>query len=112
MQTHDMALVDEIRRRLEATYAEALAALEESEGDLLRALAALEAKRKSGSQEAELVDRIFRVAEGGVKALRLRLGRKVIREVPVGMGAFGSLVAGLLADFLNEISLEVVKREE
>jgi len=111
MQTHDMALVDEIRRRLDATYAEALAALEESGGDLLRALAKLEEKRKACSEEGDLVERIFRIAEEGVKALRLRLGRKVVREVPVGMGAFGSLVAAFLAGFLSQVSVEIVKRD-
>jgi hypothetical protein len=41
-----MALVDEVRKRLDASYSEALAGLEESEGDLLRALAATERRQQ------------------------------------------------------------------
>ena len=51
MASFDMALVDEVRKRLDASYAEALEGLEEGEGELLRALAAIEnrrAQRKSG----------------------------------------------------------------
>jgi translation elongation factor EF-Ts len=113
MQSHDMGLVDEIRRRLDATYSEALAGLEESQGDLLKALAIIEEKRKSGAAaQADLIEQIFRLAEEGVKALRVRVGRRFVKEVPVGMGAFGSLLAAFLVGFVGEISLEAVRGEQ
>jgi len=112
MQTYDMALVDEIRRRMNATYSEALAALEEGQGDLLRALAIIEKKREAGaSEEADMIDRLFCVAEEGITAVRLRVGRRFVKEVPVCKGAFGSLAAAFLVGFLKEISLEIVRGE-
>ncbi|NIM04685.1 MAG: hypothetical protein GTO55_02005 [Armatimonadetes bacterium] len=113
METHDMALVDEIRRRMDATYSEALAGLEEGQGDLLKALAVIEEKRKSAaSEQAELIDRIFNMAEQGVKALRVRVGHRFVKEVPVCSGAFGSILAAFLVGFLGEISLEAIKGEQ
>ena len=112
MQKYDMGLVDEIRRRLDASYEEALEALEEGQGELLHALAALEAKRKASSEGIDIIERIFDIAEMGVSAFRLRLGRKVLKEISVTQGAFWSITTAILAAFINEMTMEVIRREE
>lgn len=111
-QTHDMATVDEIRNRIGATYGEAQDALDQSQGDMLRAIVIIEENRRAeASEEVDLVDRIFNIAEEGIHAVRLRVGNKYAKEIPVGMGAFGSLLAALAVGFLSEITLEAVKGE-
>lgn len=111
-QTYDMATVDEIRSRMNASYSEAKAALDEGQGDLLRALAIIEEKRKTEKdEEAELIDRIFSIAEEGIGAVRINLGRRYSKEIPIGLGVAGTLLAALLVGFFSEVSLEAVKRE-
>jgi len=113
MASHDLEKVDEIRRRLDASYEEALAALEESQGDLLRALAAVERKRKAAALVADpgaLAERIVSlIQEGSVTGLRLKCGARVVKEIPVSHGTLGVVAASLLAGLLEQFSVEVIK---
>ena len=111
MQTHDMALVDEIRSRMDATYTEALAALNESEGDLLSACAIVEQNRTAGSEEAELIDRIFTLAEEEIEAVRVKVGKRYEKVIPIGMGVMGSLLAAAAIGLLSEISVQAIRRK-
>jgi hypothetical protein len=112
-QTHDMGMVDEIRSRMNATYSEAMHALDEGQGDLLRALAIIEDNRKAaGAEEFDLIERIFSVAEDGISGVKLKVGSKYERKLTIGMGAIGSLLAALLVGFFNEIKLEAIRNEE
>jgi hypothetical protein len=109
---HDMAKVDEIRTRMKASYTEALRALDEGQGDLLRALAIIEEQRAlAGSDEAALVDRIFQIADEGIEGIRIRVGRAYEREMKVGLGVAGSLLAALIVGFFSEITLEAIKAD-
>ena len=112
MQTYDMDLVDEIRKRLKASYEEALEALEEGQGELLHSLAALEAKRKANSEGLDIIERIFDIAEMGISGVRLRLGRKVLKEMSVTQGVCWSIATAILAAFVNELTLEVIRCEK
>ena len=115
MASQDLEKVDEIRRRLNASYEEALAGLEESGGDLLKALVAVEKKRKAAGPEPEceaIAERVMSlIQEGSVTGLRLKCGPRVIREMPVGWGGLGIAFACLLAVFMEHFSVELIKRE-
>ena len=115
MPSFDMALVDEVRKRLDATYEEALAGLEEAEGDLLRALAAIERRRREtrGAEESgELIGRAIGLAkEGKLKGMRVKLGDRMLREVPLPKGAGGAVLGAVLSTLVSQLSVELVKKE-
>lgn len=115
MASYDMALVDEIRKRLDASYSEALAGLEAGGGDLLRALAAVErmrAERQAAESSGELVGRALGLArEGRLKGLRVKLGGRTVRELPLPKGAPGALIGALISGFLSQLAVELVTGE-
>jgi hypothetical protein len=111
MENQQLAQVDELRRRLDATYAEASEALKESQGDMLGALAALETKQRDSSELCDLFERVVDIAKE-IKGLRLRWGKRVLREVPLkDCLVYGLLAAGLVG-VLAELSLEAIKKED
>jgi hypothetical protein len=115
MASFDMALVDEVRKRLDATYEEALAGLEESEGDLLRALAAIERRRKEqlgAAESGELLGRTVGLArEGKLKGLRLKLGDRTLRELPLPKGVGGAILGAVLSTLFSQLAIELVKKQ-
>jgi hypothetical protein len=115
MASFDMALVDEVRKRLDATYGEALAGLEESEGDLLRALAAIERRRKeqqAAADSGELIGRAIGLAkQGKLKGLRLKLGDRTLRELPLPKGPGGAVLGALLSGIFSQLDFELIKKE-
>jgi len=116
MTSFDMALVDELRKRLDATYTEALTALEEAQGDVLRALAAIErmrAERQGAESSGELVGRAIALAkEGKLRGLRVKLGDRPLRDLPLPKGAGGAVLGAVLSSLLAQLSLDLVKAEE
>src|SRR5574340_536299 len=115
MEHYDMALVDEIRKRLNASYKEVLIGLEQGEGDVLRALAAIERHREEqrGAEESgELVGRAIALAkEGRLKGLRVVLGDRAIAEVPLPRGVGGALIGEVVAGLLGQLKVELVESE-
>ena len=115
MASFDMALVDEVRKRLDATYEEALMGLEESQGDLLRALAAVERhrrERQTAAESGELIGRAIGLAkEGKLKGLRIRLGDRTVRELPLPKGSAGAAIGAALSTLLSQLSVDLVKKE-
>jgi hypothetical protein len=112
MASFDMALVDEIRRRLDASYEEALTALEETDGDLLHALAAIERRRRQ-RQEAmeggELIGRAVGLArEGKLAGLKIKLGDRVVRQLPLPRSAAGAMLGAVLAGLLSQLTVDLV----
>ncbi len=115
MATFDMALVDEVRKRLEASYEEALAGLQEGEGDLLLSLAAIERRRRErrgAAESGELIGRAVGLArEGKLKGLRVKLGDRTLRELPLPKGTGAAILGALLATLFSQVSIELVKQE-
>jgi hypothetical protein len=105
MASFDMALVDE----------EALMGLEESQGDLLHALAAVERhrrERQSAAESGELIGRAIGLAkEGKLKGLRIRLGDRTVRELPLPKGSAGAVIGAALSTLLSQLSVDLVKKE-
>ena len=115
MASFDMALVDEVRKRLDASYEEALYGLEESGGDLLRALAAIERRRreeKGAEESGELIGKAIGLAkEGRLKGLRVKLGDRTVRDMPLPKGAAGAVLGAVLSMLITQLVVELVKGE-
>lgn len=115
MASFDMSLVDEIRKRVDATYEEALMGLEEGEGDLLRALAVIERHRRekeAAEGSGELIGRAVGLAkEGKLEGLRLKLGDRVLRDLPAPKGVPGAVVGALVSALLSQLTLDLVRKE-
>ena len=115
MERYDMAVVDEIRKRLDASYDEVLFGLEESGGDVLRALAAIERRRaeqRRAEESGELFGRAIGLAkEGRLRGLRVSLGGSAARELPLPKGYKGAVIAELVAGVLSQLKVGLVEGE-
>jgi hypothetical protein len=116
MASFDMALVDEVRRRLDATYEEALDGLEEADGDLLHALAAIERRRrerKGALEGGELIGRAVGLArEGKLAGLTVKLGDRVVRRLPLPRNTTGAIAAAVVAGLLSQLKVDLVAGEQ
>ena len=115
MANYDIAVVDEIRRRLDASYEEALLGLEAGEGDLVRSLAAAErikAQRDGAQLSGEIIGQAIELAkEGKLKGLRVKLGDRAVGEVPLPKGPAGGALGAVLSLLLSRVSVELVSEE-
>lgn len=115
MANYDIAIVDEIRRRLDATYEEALLGLEAGEGDLVRSLAATErvkAQRDGAQLSGEVIAAaIEKAKEGKLKGLRVKLGDRPVGEVPLPKGAAGGALGAVLSLLLSRVSVELITED-
>jgi hypothetical protein len=115
MASFDMALVDEVRQRLDATYEEALVGLEEADGDLLRALAAIERRRRErqeAMESGELIGRAVGMArEGKLSGLEVKLGDRTVRRLPLPKGTAAAVAGAVLSALLSQLSVDLVPKE-
>jgi hypothetical protein len=115
-KTYDIALVDEIRRRLEATYEEAVLGLDAADGDLVRALAATEkikAQRDSAQFSGEEIGRAMELAkEGRLRGLLVRLGGTKVGEVPLPKGPAGGALGAVFSLLLSRVTVELIADDE
>jgi hypothetical protein len=109
-----MALVDEVRKRLDASYEEALLGLEEAEGDLLHALAAIERRRRErgdAMESGELIGRAVGLArEGKLAGLEVKLGDRVVRRLPLPKNTAGAIAGAVLSALLSQLEVDVIPR--
>jgi hypothetical protein len=112
---YDIALVDELRRRLDCSYEEALLGLEAGDGDLVRALAATERAKsqREGSQiSGEVIGKAIALArEGRLKALQVKLGDRPVGEIPLPKGPAGGALGAVLSILLARISVDLVSED-
>lgn len=115
MANYDIALVDEIRKRLEASYEETLLGLEAGEGDLVRSLAATErikAQRDGAQLSGEEIGKAIELAkEGKLKGLRIMLGDRPVGEVPLPKGPAGGALGAVLSLVLSRVSVELIAEQ-
>jgi hypothetical protein len=113
----DLASVDLIRDRMRCTYEEASEALAATGGDVVAALTRVEKSQNTGADlaeiSAELVDDVQRLLEAGgaIRSIRVRIGDRVIREIPVSVTAIGAILIGLLAVFATRLTIDIVRDE-
>jgi hypothetical protein len=104
---------------MKVPYDEAQAALEQANGDVIAALAYLERiKSTSGAADiisitAELLDEVQRLLESGViRKIRVKLGNRTLKEIPVSLTAVGALVLGVLAVLVTRFVIEIERDNE
>lgn len=104
----DLDKVDAIRRRTGVSYRKAAEALDAHDGDIVKALVALEEEREAESaghwQErvqvrgGELVERVKQlVHEGNVNRIVIKQNGRTVLAIPVTVGAVGAILAPYLA---------------
>jgi predicted NBD/HSP70 family sugar kinase len=107
----DLSKVDQVRERMGVSYEEAQAALEASGGDVMAALTHLEHSR--GPSElltvgADLLDEVERLLRAGaIKKIRVRLGNRTLKEIPVSLTAVGAVLIGILAVLVTQFVIEL-----
>ena len=115
MASFDMALVDEVRQRLDATYEEALTGLEEADGDLLHALALIERRRRErheAMESGEIIGRAVGLArEGKLSSIEVKLGDRVVRRIPLPKGTGGAVLGAVFSALLSQLSVDLVRKE-
>ena len=86
-----LEMIDAVRERTGADYAEAKEALEKSGGSVVDAIVLLE--KKSRINTDEIIGKIKAlVKEGNVNKIRVKRGEQVLLTVPVNVGILGGLV--------------------
>ena len=115
MANYDIAVVDEIRKRLDASYEEALLGLEAADGELVHALAATErikAQREGAQLSGEVIAKAIDLAKAGkLKGLRVKLGDHSVGEVPLPKGAAGGALGAVLSLLLSRVSVDLIVEE-
>jgi hypothetical protein len=107
----DIAKVDEVRRRMGVSYEEAQTALEATGGDVVAALTQLEQSRGPSdllTVGADLLDEVERLLRAGsIRKIRVRLGNRTLKEIPVSLTAIGAVLIGLLAVLVTQFVIEL-----
>jgi predicted NBD/HSP70 family sugar kinase len=107
----DLRKVDQVRERMGVSYEEASSALTEAGGDVVAALTHLE-QTKSPSDlltvGADLLDEVERLLRAGaIRKIRVRLGNRTLKEIPVSLTAVGAVLIGVLAVLVTRFVIEL-----
>ncbi len=115
--------IDLLRQRTGASYREAFEVLEETQGDVVRALIKLEEKPRTVTEQiqvrgTELLSRVRELLrQGNVNRIVIRQGEKVLLDIPVTVGAVGAVLMpylaalGVIAALATRCTIEVEKRQ-
>jgi hypothetical protein len=107
----DLGKVDEVRERMGVSYEEASSALNEAGGDVVAALTRLEQTRGPSdllTVGADLLDEVERLLRAGaIRKIRVRLGNRTLKEIPVSLTAVGAVLIGVLAVLVTRFVIEL-----
>jgi len=107
----NLAKIDEIRQRMGVSYEEAHTALEASGGDVVTALTQLEQTKGPSdllTVGADLLDEVERLLRAGaIKKVRVRLGNRTLKEIPVSLTAVGAVLIGFVAVLVTRFVIEL-----
>ncbi len=117
---YSLSQIDVIRERMGVGYAEAKRALDEAQGDVITALAALEAEQSAVVERECLeaaIKRFIREVkdplEGrAVAEVRIKLDSHTLREVPVALGGVKAVLLTMVSALLAHLRLELVPGAE
>jgi len=107
----DLGKVDEVRERMGVSYEEASTALNEAGGDVVAALTRLEQTRGPSdllTVGADLLDEVERLLRAGaIRKIRVRLGNRTLKEIPVSLTAVGAVLIGVIAVLVTRFVIEL-----
>jgi hypothetical protein len=109
----ELEKLDAIRSRMHVSYEEAKRALDESSGDMVKALSILEDRGYDiFSLGAEILEDVQKlIGAGSAKKLRVRFGGRVVKEIPLALTATAALLLGMTALLVTKASLEIDREE-
>jgi len=117
MTSTELEQVDEIRRRFDISYEEAVQALRENGGDLLQALIAIERRQAqqpdpiaAGLAMLDQVEGLTR--SGPIRRIRLKYANRLVKDIPVFLTASAAVGIALLAVFINRCSIELEQESD
>jgi hypothetical protein len=109
--SEDLSKVDQVRERMGVSYEEASTALSEAGGDVVAALTRLEQNRAPSdllTVGADLLDEVERLLRAGaIRKIRVRLGSRTLKEIPVSLTAVGAVLIGVLAVLVTRFVIEL-----
>jgi len=107
---HDLATVDLIRERLDVSYQQAMAALDEADGDVVLALALLEDDPQAGLRafEEQAKEGVRRGLSEQLSLIRWRILGQPVAEAPVALVGVGAVALGLLALLISSSTVDAV----
>ena len=114
---HDLADVDVLRERLDASYSEAKEALDATDGDLISALAYIEEQRGQASSTLaslvqEVVEEVRTVAsDGQVTAAKVTLRGQPVFTAPLALAGAAGAALVILGAILSNCRVEVAVGE-
>lgn len=106
---YDLAAVDIIRERLGVGYEAALAALEDADGDVVRALAAAERQQRLGLEQLQqqVKEGVTRSLTGArMTAIRWKLQAQTVGARPVELSGLAAVVVELLSVLVSSSTIE------
>ena len=107
----DLSKVDQVRERMGVSYEEASSALNEAGGDVVAALTRLEQTKGPSdllTVGADLLDEVERLLRAGaIRKIRIRLGSRTLKEIPVSLTAVGAVLIGVLAVLVTRFVIEL-----
>jgi len=115
--------IDLLRHRAGVSYREAYEVLEETQGDVVRALIKLEEKPRTVTEKfqvrgSELVSRVRElIRQGNVNRIVVKQEEKVLLDIPVTVGAIGAVfmpylaALGVIAALATRCTIEVERRQ-
>ena len=107
----DLEKVDQVRERMGVSYEEASSALNEAGGNVVAALTRLEQTKGPSdllTVGADLLDEVERLLRAGaIRKIRVRLGNRTLKEIPVSLTAVGAVLIGVLAVLATRFVIEL-----
>jgi hypothetical protein len=106
---HDLATVDLIRSRMDVGYQQAMDALDEAEGDVVRALAIIEETTCGGFHrlQREIEEGVKRGLSGEqIETIRWKLQGQVLTEAPTALTGIVAVLVAILALLVSSSSIE------
>jgi hypothetical protein len=109
--------IDILRERFDITYEEADAALRASGGEVVPALMLIEKKQQPETNlvgiAAHIADEARKViAKGPIRKVSIKIGDRVLKEIPVALSAGAALAVALAAVFVTKLVIEANRCED
>ncbi len=113
---YSIAQIDMVRERMGVGYAEAKAALDAADGDVILALVAVEKIQQQRRLEAAVeleaqivggLQEVRRLVAGGrIEKMRVKIGDQAVQVVPGAVAGVGAVVLTIVGALLSLVSVE------
>lgn len=108
MRVHELETVDLVRERMDVSYKQAMEALDEAEGDVVRALAILEDSTQGGlgKLEEQAKEGVRRGLAEQLSLIRWKILGQPVAEAAVALTGVSAVIVGLVALLISSSTVE------